>query len=82
MGRHLVRTTAATGVAAEEVAIIARAVFERLRARGAPVTLSYGVATFGADGRTLDDLTKAADEALYTAKRHGPIGIRATVAAG
>jgi PleD family two-component response regulator len=46
------------------------------------VTLSYGVATFGADGRTLDDLTKAADEALYTAKRHGPIGMRVTAAAG
>jgi diguanylate cyclase (GGDEF)-like protein len=61
---------------------IARAVFERLRARGAPVTLSYGVATFGADGRTLDDLTKAADEALYTAKRHGPLGMRATAATG
>jgi diguanylate cyclase (GGDEF)-like protein len=61
---------------------IARAVFERLRARGAPVTLSYGVATFGADGRTLDDLTRAADEALYTAKRHGPLGMRATAAAG
>jgi diguanylate cyclase (GGDEF)-like protein len=61
---------------------IAQAVFERLRARGAPVTLSYGVATFGADGRTLDDLTKAADEALYTAKRRGPIGMRATAAAG
>ena len=37
---------------------IARAVFERLRARGAPVTLSYGVATFGADGRTLGGLDK------------------------
>ena len=61
---------------------IARAVFDRLRARGAPVTLSYGVSTFGADGRTLDDLTKAADEALYTAKRHSPLGVRATAAAG
>jgi diguanylate cyclase (GGDEF)-like protein len=61
---------------------IARAVFERLRTRGAAVTLSYGVATFGPDGHTLDDLTKAADEALYTAKRQGPIGIRATAAAG
>ena len=61
---------------------IARAVFDRLRARGAPVTLSYGISTFGADGRTLDDLTKAADEALYAAKRRGQIGIRATAAAG
>jgi diguanylate cyclase (GGDEF)-like protein len=61
---------------------IARAAFNRLRARGAPVTLSYGVSTFGADGRTLDDLTKAADEALYMAKRHGPLGIGATAAAG
>ncbi len=61
---------------------IARAVFDRLRDRGAPVTLSYGVSTFGADGRTLDDLTKAADEALYTAKRDSPLGVRATAAAG
>ena len=61
---------------------IARAVFDRLRARGAPVTLSYGVSTFGTDGRTLDDLTKAADEALYTAKRDGSLGVRATAAAG
>ena len=46
------------------------------------MTLSYGVSTFGADGRTLDDLTKAADEALYTAKRDGSLGMRATAAAG
>ena len=45
-------------------------------------TLSYGVSTFGADGHTLDDLTKAADEALYSAKRHGSISVRATAATG
>jgi len=61
---------------------IARAVFDRLRERGAPVTLSYGVSTFGADGHTLDDLTRAADEALYTAKRHGSLGMRVTAATG
>jgi diguanylate cyclase (GGDEF)-like protein len=41
---------------------------ERLRSSGAPLTLSFGVATFGSDGHTLDELTRAADQALYAAK--------------
>jgi diguanylate cyclase (GGDEF)-like protein len=47
---------------------LARAVSERMRAAGAPLSLSFGIATFGHDGHTLDDLTRAADRALYAAK--------------
>jgi diguanylate cyclase (GGDEF)-like protein len=47
---------------------LARAVSERMRAAGAPLSLSFGVATFGRDGHTLDDLIRAADQALYAAK--------------
>jgi len=36
-----------------------------------PVTASIGVAEFPLHGRTLDDVVKAADEALYAAKRAG-----------
>jgi diguanylate cyclase (GGDEF)-like protein len=48
---------------------LARVVTERMRAVGAPLSLSFGVAAFGNDGHTLDDLTRAADRALYAAKR-------------
>jgi diguanylate cyclase (GGDEF)-like protein len=47
---------------------IASAVRERARLNGLPVSLSFGVSAFGRDGHSLDDLTKAADEALYEAK--------------
>jgi GGDEF domain-containing protein len=51
---------------------IASAVRERADLDGGfPVSLSYGASTFGRDGRTLDDLTRAADKALYVAKRCG-----------
>ena len=36
-----------------------------------PVTVSAGVATFPTDGRTRDELMKAADDALYAAKQQG-----------
>ena len=36
--------------------------------------LSFGVAVPGRDGQTLDDLMRAADQALYTAKRASPTG--------
>lgn len=51
---------------------LARAVSERMRAAGAPLSLSFGVAAFGSDGHTLDDLTRAADRGLYAAKRRFP----------
>jgi diguanylate cyclase (GGDEF)-like protein len=52
---------------------LARAVSEGMREAGAPLSLSFGVAAFGRDGHTLDDLTRAADQGLYAAKReHSP----------
>ena len=36
-----------------------------------PVTITAGVSSFPANGRTRDELVKAADEALYLAKQHG-----------
>jgi diguanylate cyclase (GGDEF)-like protein len=48
---------------------LARAVSDGMREAGAPLRLSFGIAAFGRDGDTLDDLTRAADEALYAAKR-------------
>ena len=36
-----------------------------MRAAGTPLNLSFGVATFGRDGLTLDELTRAADRGLY-----------------
>jgi diguanylate cyclase (GGDEF)-like protein len=58
---------------------LARAVSERIPTKGLPLTLSVGAAVFGADGRTLDDLVRSADEALYAAKRSAPSpGLRTT----
>jgi diguanylate cyclase (GGDEF)-like protein len=48
---------------------IAAVVRQRTNEVALPVSLSFGVSTFGVDGQTLDDLTRAADEALYEAKR-------------
>jgi len=36
-----------------------------------PMTLSFGIATFPANGRTLKDLLRAADNALFRAKDEG-----------
>jgi diguanylate cyclase (GGDEF)-like protein len=52
----------ATGVAG------AQATAERLRA-GAGVPISIGAAVYGIDGHTTDELARAADAALYDAKR-------------
>ena len=37
----------------------------------AGIPISIGAAAYGADGRTADDLSRAADTALYAAKRRG-----------
>lgn len=58
------------------------AVTERMRAAGAPLSLSFGVAAFGSDGHTLDDLTRAADQALYAAKRSSPRGTDLSTVSG
>jgi len=50
---------------------LARAVSARVATAGPPLMLSVGAAVFGAGGRTLDDLVRSADEALYAAKRRG-----------
>jgi diguanylate cyclase (GGDEF)-like protein len=64
----LLPETGADG-AREIGARLAGAVSERLDTVGFPVSLSFGVAAFGSDGLTLDDLMRAADEALYATKR-------------
>jgi diguanylate cyclase (GGDEF)-like protein len=51
---------------AERIAVSVR---EHARAGARPVSLSYGISTYGLDGQTLDELIHAADEALYAAKR-------------
>ena len=48
---------------------VTRFVSERMSTGGTPLRLSFGVATFGRDGLTLDELTRAADRGLYAAKR-------------
>jgi diguanylate cyclase (GGDEF)-like protein len=55
----LLPATAATG---------ARATAERLRERSA-IAISIGTAVYGIDGLTADELARAADAALYDAKR-------------
>jgi diguanylate cyclase (GGDEF)-like protein len=69
----LLPETSAHG-ASEIGARLAGAVRERLRAAGFPISLSFGVAAFGSDGFTLDDLMQAADEALYATKRTLGVG--------
>jgi diguanylate cyclase (GGDEF)-like protein len=59
-------SSAAAGLAAKVREHLAQQVFA-----GGPVTLSFGVAEFPADGATGEALIDAADKALYEAKRAG-----------
>ena len=59
----------AAGEAHDHGIRVTRIVSERMRAAGTPLNLSFGIATFGRDGLTLDELTRAADRGLYEAKR-------------
>ncbi|MEX2183321.1 MAG: diguanylate cyclase, partial [Chloroflexota bacterium] len=64
---------------ADDARVVAQRILETFRdtpfvgeQRGpVPVTLSIGVATFPADGRTATELIAAADQALYGVKRDG-----------
>ncbi|MEX1172255.1 MAG: GAF domain-containing protein, partial [Chloroflexota bacterium] len=64
---------------ADDARVVAQRILEAFRdtpfvgeQRGpVPVTLSIGVATFPADGRTATELIAAADQALYGVKRDG-----------
>jgi diguanylate cyclase (GGDEF)-like protein len=69
----LLPETCADG-AREIGARLAGAVREGLGTAGFPISLSVGVAAFGSDGLTLDDLMRAADEALYATKRPLQVG--------
>jgi diguanylate cyclase (GGDEF)-like protein len=64
----LLPDTDATG--AEEVAVrLAESVQARAPLGKVPLTISFGISAYDRDGTTLDELTRAADEALYGAKR-------------
>jgi GGDEF domain-containing protein len=41
-----------------------------------PMTLSFGIATFPADGKTSKDLLRASDTALFRAKSEGRDRVR------
>jgi two-component system, cell cycle response regulator len=66
------------GLSKEEALEVAEEIRHRVEERAferdgvsAKLTLSLGVATYPEDGETRDALTRAADEALYRAKRSG-----------
>jgi diguanylate cyclase (GGDEF)-like protein len=71
----IVLPEAAKGFAATRAESLRQAVKElRVSARGAPISalsISIGVAHFPDDGRTPEDLLRAADVALYAAKAQG-----------
>lgn len=50
--------------------------FEGANKESTPIRASFGIASYPADGRSPDDLVKAADSALYAAKRAGGNSIR------
>jgi diguanylate cyclase (GGDEF)-like protein len=54
---------------------VRRAICDRSPAEWA-LGLSFGSALFGTHGRTLDDLVRAADAALYECKRESQVGVR------
>jgi diguanylate cyclase (GGDEF)-like protein len=51
------------------------------RAEGWPVTFSFGVVTWPTPPPSVDEMVRAADELMYSAKRHGKNGVRHEVAA-
>jgi len=62
------------GEKAEEVAVRLRAQVRDCGVEGLPVTASTGIASFPADGRTADQLSRIADLALRGTKRSGDRG--------
>jgi diguanylate cyclase (GGDEF)-like protein/PAS domain S-box-containing protein len=59
------------GLGLVEAELIAKRVQEQARSAGLLTTASAGVATFPLDGMTVNELMRAADWALYAAKRAG-----------
>jgi diguanylate cyclase (GGDEF)-like protein len=57
-----------------------RRLIEEAGASGWPVTVSVGVVTFDAPPDSVDDLLRAADEVMYSAKRGGKNAVRQTTA--
>lgn len=76
LGRELREVDTAARIGGDEFAILvpatgtngAHATAERLRS-GSTVPISVGVAVYGVDGHTLDELARNADAQLYAAKR-------------
>jgi diguanylate cyclase (GGDEF)-like protein len=54
---------------------LVRAVQQGVNGPEAPLSLSFGVAAFGPDGFTLDELSRVADRDLYVAKRRGHLAM-------
>lgn len=79
----VLRVTHAAG-AHEMAERVSRNLCERVPAESS-LALSFGVAEYGRDGRTLDELVRSADAALYQSKREGrsadPPALRVSVAA-
>jgi diguanylate cyclase (GGDEF)-like protein len=55
---------------------VRRRLLEVVRAEGWPVTFSIGVATWDTPPDTVDEMLRAADALMYTAKRHGKNAVR------
>lgn len=60
----------ATGTDKENGALLAERIRDSIQ-RKSPATVSIGVASFPQDGDSADEVLKAADLAMYEAKRHG-----------
>jgi diguanylate cyclase (GGDEF)-like protein len=60
---------------------VRRRLLEETRRAGWPVTASVGVVTFDTPPDSVDDLLRAADDAMYSAKRGGKNALRHTTAA-
>ena len=70
-----------TGAAAAQVVIrrVRRRLVEAARKEGLPVTFSIGVVTWDAPPASVDEMLRAADALMYTAKRLGKNTVRHTV---